>query len=149
MTIYKITPQFINGSVLVPSSKSMGHRMCICAGLSGRNCIVDNIAISKDIEATNRCLEGLGVTITEVASLHEGRTAFQFHWLHKFSLGPVTVDCGNPVLRCGFIPLGALCNRPFTFKGQGNWLRGLCSRIMIYLINRNCVIIPLKTDNCL
>ena len=28
MTIYKITPQFINGSVLVPSSKSMGHRMC-------------------------------------------------------------------------------------------------------------------------
>ena len=41
MTIYKITPQFINGSVLVPSSKSMGHRMCICAGLSGRNCIVD------------------------------------------------------------------------------------------------------------
>ena len=57
MTIYKITPQFINGSVLVPSSKSMGHRMCICAGLSGRNCIVDNIAISKDIEATNRCLE--------------------------------------------------------------------------------------------
>ena len=49
MTIYKITPQFINGDVLVPSSKSMGHRMCICAGLSGRNCIVDNIAISKDI----------------------------------------------------------------------------------------------------
>ncbi|MEE3397569.1 MAG: 3-phosphoshikimate 1-carboxyvinyltransferase, partial [Succiniclasticum sp.] len=120
MTIYKITPQFINGSVLVPSSKSMGHRMCICAGLSGRNCIVDNIAISKDIEATNRCLEGLGVTITEVASRHEGRTAFQFHWLHKFSLGPVTVDCGESgsTLRF-FIPLGALCNRPFTFKGQG------------------------------
>ena len=43
MTIYKITPQFINGSVLVPSSKSMGHRMCICAGLSGRNCIVDKL----------------------------------------------------------------------------------------------------------
>ena len=120
MTIYKITPQFINGNVLVPSSKSMGHRMCICAGLSGRNCIVDNIAMSKDIEATNRCLEGLGVTITEVASLHEGRSAFQFHWLHKFSLGPVTVDCGESgsTLRF-FIPLGALCNRPFTFKGQG------------------------------
>ena len=120
MTIYKITPQFINGSVLVPSSKSMGHRMCICAGLSGRNCIVDNIAISKDIEATNRCLTGLGVTVTEVPSLYKGRTAFQFHWLHKFSLGPVTVDCGESgsTLRF-FIPLGALCNRPFTFKGQG------------------------------
>ena len=33
MTIYKITPRLLNGSVLVPSSKSMGHRMCICAGL--------------------------------------------------------------------------------------------------------------------
>ena len=34
MTIYKITPRLLHGAVLVPSSKSMGHRMCICAGLS-------------------------------------------------------------------------------------------------------------------
>ena len=63
MTIYKITPRLLHGTVLVLSSKSMGHRMCICAGLSGNDCIVDNIAVSKDIEATNRCLTG-----TECAS---------------------------------------------------------------------------------
>ena len=120
MTIYKITPQSLHGSVLAPSSKSMGHRMCICAGLSGNDCIVDNIAVSKDIEATNRCLTGLGVTVTKVYSDYKGRTAFQFHWNHRFSLGQVAVDCGESgsTLRF-FIPLGALCNRSFTFKGQG------------------------------
>ena len=120
MTVYKITPGSLHGSVLVPSSKSMGHRMCICAGLSGHNCSVDNIAISKDIEATNRCLAGLGVAVTEVVSLHKGRTAFQYSWGHTFPSGPVVTDCGESgsTLRF-FIPLGALCNVPFTFAGQG------------------------------
>ena len=121
MITYNIIPQPLHGSVLVPSSKSMGHRMCICAGLSGNSCVVDNIAVSKDIEATNRCLAGLGVTVTEVPSLHKGRSAFQFNWNRRFSLGPITADCGESgsTLRF-FIPLGALCNVPFTFKGHGN-----------------------------
>ena len=120
MTTYKISPHSIHGSVLVPSSKSMGHRMCICAGLAGNNCVVDNIAISKDIEATNRCLEGLGVDVSSVPSLHKGRTAFQYSWNHIFPSGPVTADCGESgsTLRF-FIPLGALCKVPFTFEGQG------------------------------
>ena len=120
MTIYKITPRLLHGAVLVPSSKSMGHRMCICAGLSGNDCIVDNIAVSKDIEATNRCLTGMGVTVTEVASLHKGRTAFQYRWDHTFPSEPVVTDCGESgsTLRF-FIPLGALCNVPFTFEGHG------------------------------
>ena len=120
MTIYKITPRLLHGSVLIPSSKSMGHRMCICAGLSGSHCIVDNIAISKDIEATNRCLTGMGVTVAEVASLNKGRTAFQYSWDHGFPSEPVAADCGESgsTLRF-FIPLGALCDVPFTFEGHG------------------------------
>ena len=120
MTIYRITPHSLKGSVLVPSSKSMGHRMCICAGLSGNNCMVDNIAISKDIEATNRCLAGLGVSLAEVPSQHKGRTAFRYSWDHGFPSGAVTADCGESgsTLRF-FIPLGALCNKPFTFEGHG------------------------------
>ena len=120
MTTYTISPQCIHGSVHVPSSKSMGHRMCICAGLAGNNCVVDNIAVSRDIEATNRCLEALGVTVKKVRSDYKGRTAFQFLWDHRFSLGPVTADCGESgsTLRF-FIPLGALCNVPFTFRGHG------------------------------
>ena len=43
MTTLKITPAKLNGSVCVPSSKSMGHREIICAGLSAGTSIVDNI----------------------------------------------------------------------------------------------------------
>ena len=120
MTSYKITPQLLHGNVLVPSSKSMGHRMCICAGLSGNHCIVDNIAVSKDIEATNRCLTALGVAVTEATSLHKGRTAFQYYWDRSFPVEPVAADCGESgsTLRF-FIPLGALCNAPVTFEGHG------------------------------
>ena len=120
MTTYQITPASVAGNVLVPSSKSMGHRMCICAGLSGNGSIVDNIAISKDIEATNRCLTGLGVKVREVPSLHEGRTAFQYDWDRQLTREAVTADCGESgsTLRF-FIPLGALCNVPFTFEGHG------------------------------
>ena len=120
MKTYMITPHSLHGNVLVPSSKSMGHRMCICAGLSGNNCVVDNIAVSRDIEATNRCLTGLGITVRPVPSLHSGRTAFQFSWDHRLPSEPVTADCGESgsTLRF-FIPLGALCNVPFTFKGHG------------------------------
>ena len=120
MTTYKISPQSIHGGVFIPSSKSMGHRMCICAGLAGNNCVVDNIAISKDIEATNRCLAGMGVDVSSVPSLHKGRTAFQYNWDHNFPSDPVTADCGESgsTLRF-FIPLGALCNMPFTFEGHG------------------------------
>lgn len=119
MTMYCIKPSAVQGSVLVPSSKSMGHRMCICAGLSVTDCVVDNIAISQDIEATNRCLQGLGVTVTEVASRFEGRSAFQYGKL-KLPQKEVTVDCGESgsTLRF-FIPLGALCNMPVTFTGHG------------------------------
>ena len=120
MTTYKLTPASLQGGVRIPSSKSMGHRMCICAGLAGNQCIVDNIAVSKDIEATNRCLSGLGVSVTEVPSLYNGRTAFQFSWDKRFPSGAVTADCGESgsTLRF-FIPLGALCGTPFTFEGHG------------------------------
>jgi len=120
MTTYRISQKTLHGEVLIPSSKSMGHRMCISAGLSAEGCIVDNIAVSKDIEATNRCLEALGVSVEETVSLHKGRTAFQYKWNQEFPAEAALLDCGESgsTLRF-FIPLGALCNVPVTFTGQG------------------------------
>lgn len=63
MTTLKITPAKLNGSVCVPSSKSMGHREIICAGLSAGTSIVDNISMSDDMEATLRCLTALGILV--------------------------------------------------------------------------------------
>lgn len=48
------------GAVMAPPSKSMAHRMLICAALSGGSCRVHNIARSEDILATVDCLTALG-----------------------------------------------------------------------------------------
>ena len=120
MTTYKIMPGALGGTVCVPSSKSLGHRLCICAGLAGQGSVVDNIALSQDIEATNRCLAGLGITVTEVPSAYAGRMAFRYDGTGQRPHAPVELDCGESgsTLRF-FIPLGALCGVPVSFRGQG------------------------------
>jgi len=102
MTTYKLTPALLAGKVLVPSSKSMGHRMIICAGLAEEDAVVDNIALSKDIEATNRCLSALGVSVEEAASLKEGRSAFLYRETEgktRKEAGPTAANRDRP---CGF-----------------------------------------------
>lgn len=57
------TPSKAAGSVAAPPSKSMAHRLLICAGLSAGESIVRNLAFSKDVEATIACLRALGARI--------------------------------------------------------------------------------------
>ena len=51
------------GIVQAPPSKSMAHRYLICAALAKTPCTINNIALSKDIEATINCLMALGVNV--------------------------------------------------------------------------------------
>ena len=120
MTTYRIRPSIVKGRVQVPSSKSMGHRLCLCAGLAGTGSIVDNIALSQDIEATHRFMQALGIQIKAVASRIPGRTAFAYDWDGCLPSAAREADCGESGSTLRFcIPLGALCNVPFTFRGQG------------------------------
>lgn len=48
------------GCVDAPPSKSMAHRMLICAGLSSGTCKVHGIADSMDVMATIDCLKAIG-----------------------------------------------------------------------------------------
>ena len=57
-----ITPGKASGVVLAPPSKSMAHRVLICAGLSDGESIIDHIELSEDIQATLGMLEALGAT---------------------------------------------------------------------------------------
>ena len=59
----KIEPGKVQGSVSIPSSKSMAHRAIICASLSKGVSKVGNITYSKDIDATISCMEALGAHI--------------------------------------------------------------------------------------
>ena len=116
----KIFPSKLQGSVQVPSSKSMGHREIICAGLAAGTSIVDNISMSKDIEATMRCLKAMGVAVDEIPSMIPGRTALQITGTGHPVASEDFADCGESgsTLRF-FLPLGAMLGCPLTFVGHG------------------------------
>lgn len=116
----RIIPTTLQGTVHAPSSKSMGHREIICAGLAEGTSIIDNISMSKDIEATCRCLKALGVKIEPVASRFDGRSALCVTGTGRLFAAESGADCGESgsTLRF-FIPLGALLGESFTFTGHG------------------------------
>ncbi len=59
----KITPSKISGVALAPPSKSMAHRLIICAALADGESHIGNIAMSEDIKATSACMRELGSLI--------------------------------------------------------------------------------------
>lgn len=60
----KIFPSILRGSIRVPASKSQAHRLLICAALSNAPSTLFCDGLSEDIEATIRCLCGMGAEIT-------------------------------------------------------------------------------------
>lgn len=96
----QINPGTVRGRVTAPPSKSMAHRMMICAGLAAGTSVLQGISDSQDMQATLDCLAALGaqwqkdgekVTITGIGS---ARTA-----VHD-DAGAAGTQTGEPVLRC-------------------------------------------------
>lgn len=59
----KINPTVLGGNIEAPASKSVAHRMLICAALAKDKSVIKINKTSDDIEATVSCLESLGVRI--------------------------------------------------------------------------------------
>ena len=59
----KISPSFLRGKITAPPSKSMCHRLLICAGLSVGESLISNVSYSEDILATLDCLGAMGAEI--------------------------------------------------------------------------------------
>jgi len=59
----KITPSQVSGTLDVISSKSLVHRLLICAALSGKDTCINLNGISDDILSTVRCLEVMGSSV--------------------------------------------------------------------------------------
>lgn len=60
---YTVKPGQRSGKVLIPSSKSFAHRLLICCALADIESTVICDGISKDIDATIKCLNALGAEI--------------------------------------------------------------------------------------
>ncbi len=57
----KIIPSLLNGTVVIPPSKSYAHRAIICASLANGKSTINNVDLSNDILATIEVLKNLGV----------------------------------------------------------------------------------------
>ena len=107
-------PSIAKGTAAAPPSKSMGHRMLLCAGLSGGPCTVTGIIPSQDMMATLDCLSAMGVEYDwrgDKVTLRGGDV---------FSSPKEVVSCrdSGSTLRF-FVPLFLLGKQKVTLTGHG------------------------------
>lgn len=110
----EIKPSLPKGRVKAPPSKSMAHRLLICAGLSKGESVIRNVAYSEDILATLDCLEALGAEIKK-----DGDTVY-IKGADPKGFGGGSFPCreSGSTLRF-FIPIAALSKEKSLFTGYG------------------------------
>mgnify|MGYP003290756936 CR=1 FL=1 len=120
MTI-EITPSQIKGEVTAPPSKSMAHRLLICAALSEGKSVISNIAYSEDILATLDCIKAMGAEV-EIKD-----NTVSICGILPFSVGESTYNCreSGSTIRF-FIPISMLSEGISLFTVCGR----LCERPM-------------------
>lgn len=112
MTV-EIIPGKAAGTVAAPSSKSMAHRLLICAGLSQGVSTVRGIDMNEDIAATIDCLRALG------ASCSVSGDTVTVRGIDPRQAKPTETFCcreSGSTLRF-FIPLAFLCGETVSFTG--------------------------------
>lgn len=114
-------PSSLKGEILVPPSKSISHRMLICAGLCNGKSILKNIAFSEDITATIKGIEELGAKVEYLAHPIDRKTnniAVIGNNRPLIREGAV-IECGESASTLRFlIPLVSLTGREVTFTGE-------------------------------
>ncbi len=109
----KIEPSLLKGTVSAPPSKSVAHRLLICAALSSGTSKISGLSLSKDIIATIDALKSLGAEITI-----EGNTA-TVNGINSIPQS-ATIDCNESGSTLRFlIPIATALGISTTFQGKG------------------------------
>ena len=115
VTIFPSRPA---GSIKAPPSKSMAHRLLICAGLAQGESTIYGIAPSEDLLATTDCLRALGaeVDLKDMTAAVRGCDPAKAY--------PSVFHCreSGSTLRF-FAPLCALSGKEAVLEGSGSLLR--------------------------
>lgn len=109
----EIKPSQPKGILTAPASKSMAHRLLICAGLSEGESVIENVAYSQDILATLDCLEALGAKVVR------NDTSVTVRGVNPINSAGSTYHCreSGSTLRF-FIPLAMLSKEKSLFVGS-------------------------------
>ena len=115
-----ITPGRLAGTIAPPPSKSQTHRLLIAAALAHGESVIQNVALSQDIEATIRCLEELGAnfTINGATVTVQGMGANAMSPLRRMAYPHL--DCGESGSTLRFlIPIALAVRGGGVFTGHG------------------------------
>ncbi len=85
----EITAGTLKGSISVPSSKSISHRMLILGAISEKKCVVKHLLLSDDVKITLNALRKLGYVIELI-----GDTAC-FYGERKIISEPLSINFGD------------------------------------------------------
>ena len=123
MTV-RIRPSIPEGTVAAPPSKSMAHRLLICAGLAEGESVVRGLALSQDVLATLDCLRALGAGyVLEPRDDGLVDCRIQGADLSAAAFEEVSFPCreSGSTLRF-FTPLGLALGGPVTLTGTAKLL---------------------------
>ncbi len=107
-----IRPSRANGIAAAPPSKSMAHRLLLCAGLCGGESTVRGVADSEDTLATIDCLRALGADVRKSGCVVTVRGMRG----NKPDAVLACRECGS-TLRF-FVPVALLRDVPVTLSGS-------------------------------
>ena len=108
-----IRPGTARGAVAAPPSKSMAHRLLICAGLAEGESVVEGVDFSEDVLATLDCLEALG------AAVRREESAVRIRGCDPRKAEPAVLRCRESGSTLRFmVPLCLLSGKPMRLEGS-------------------------------
>lgn len=109
-----ITPGLLHGTVRIPASKSVAHRMLICAALADGVSTISGVDISRDITATMDVLTAFG------AAFQQNGSSITVTGIGGNPSREANADCCESGSTLRFlIPVAAALGIRTTFLGQG------------------------------
>ena len=110
----RIEPSLAKGEIFAPPSKSMAHRLLICAALSSGTSTVRGISDCEDVKATIDCLHSLGVRTEKDG---ENVTVIGTDIFSISPKEPLFCRESGSTLRF-LIPIALLCGKTVMFQGE-------------------------------
>ena len=113
----EITPSQAKGEINAPPSKSVAHRLLICAAIAEGVSVIENIGTNDDVLATISCLKTLGADITDGVATVKGI-------LKGAKKDKLSFNCNESGSTLRFlIPLSTLFANECRFTGGGRLMQ--------------------------
>ncbi len=112
-----IKPSKLEGSIMIPPSKSLSHRAIIAASLALGKSVISNVLYSKDIKATIEAMRACGAIIEEYDD-------YLVIYGSKVKRVKSMINANESGSTIRFmIPIALVCDAPMEFRGENHLVK--------------------------